>query len=153
MNSGRMVERRDHVRTTFFSFLSFMPATFFIRWSSTNGPLASERPIAYLFFAFRVTIHLLVRLLLRVLKPRVGWPQGVTGCRPPLVFPSPPPWGWSTGFIDTPRLCGILPIQRLRPALPRLTVSCSTLPTWPMVATHSTCTRRTSPEGSLSSAY
>src|SRR5579864_497829 len=93
INSGRMVERRDHVRTTFFSFLSFMPDTFFIRWSSTNGPLLSERPIAYLFFAFRVTIHLLVRLLLRVLKPRVGWPQGVTGWRPPLVLPSPPPWG------------------------------------------------------------
>ena len=28
---------------------------------------------------FRVTIHLSVRLLLRVLKPRVGWPHGVTG--------------------------------------------------------------------------
>jgi hypothetical protein len=32
------------------------------------------------------TIHLSVRLLLRVLKPRVGWPHGVTGCRPPEVF-------------------------------------------------------------------
>jgi len=31
-------------------------------------------------------------------------------------------------------LCGILPIQRLRPALPRLTFSCSTLPTCPTVA-------------------
>ena len=26
-----------------------------------------------------VTIHFSVRLLLRVLKPRVGWPHGVTG--------------------------------------------------------------------------
>ena len=33
----------------------------------------------YLFLAFRVTIHLFVRLLLRVLNPRVGCPQGVTG--------------------------------------------------------------------------
>src|SRR5579871_13568 len=96
MNSGRMVERLDHVFTTFFSFLSFMTVTFFIRWSSTNGPFASERPIfyePYLFFCFRVTIHLFVRLLFRVLNPRVGWPHGVTGCRPPDVLPSPPPWG------------------------------------------------------------
>jgi len=27
MNSGRMVERRDQVRTTFFSFFSFMAST------------------------------------------------------------------------------------------------------------------------------
>src|SRR6516165_3735109 len=98
INSGMMVERRDQVRTTFFSFFSFMSATFFIRWSSTNGPLCNERPMrylfsAYLFLAFLVTIHLSVRLLLRVLNPRVGWPQGVTGCRPPEVFPSPPPCG------------------------------------------------------------
>src|SRR5271154_1644451 len=31
INSGRMVDRRDHVFTTFFSFLSFMTVTFFIR--------------------------------------------------------------------------------------------------------------------------
>src|SRR5579871_56581 len=91
-NCGWMVERRDQVRTTFFSFLSFMSATFFIRWSSVNGPFLSDLLIAY-FFTFRLTIHLSVRLLLRVLKPRVGWPQGVTGCRPPEVLPSPPPCG------------------------------------------------------------
>src|SRR5438128_12180847 len=39
INSGRMVERRDHVRTTFFSLFTFIASTFFIRWSSTNGPL------------------------------------------------------------------------------------------------------------------
>src|SRR3984885_16320443 len=106
----------------------------------------------YLFFAFRVTIHLLVRLLLRVLKPRVGWPHGVTGCRPPDVLPSPPPCGWSTGFIETPRFEGLIPFQRLRPALPIETFSWSVLPTWPMVAMHSTRTLRVSPEGSLSKA-
>ena len=37
MNSGVIVERRDHVLTTFFSFLVFIASTFFIRWSSTNG--------------------------------------------------------------------------------------------------------------------
>src|SRR6267142_1233635 len=45
MNSGRIVERRDQVLITFFSFLSFMPATLTIRWSSTNGPLCTERPM------------------------------------------------------------------------------------------------------------
>src|SRR5271166_4350813 len=45
MNSGRMVERRDQVRITFFSLFTFRASTFFIRWSSTNGPLCSERPI------------------------------------------------------------------------------------------------------------
>src|SRR5437016_9503736 len=45
MNSGRMVERRDQVRNTFFSFFVFISPTFFIRWSSTNGPFANERPM------------------------------------------------------------------------------------------------------------
>ena len=55
-------------------------------------------------------------------------PHGVTGCRPPEVLPSPPPSGWSTGFIATPRTCGRLPSQRLRPALPIDTFS------WSMIA-------------------
>src|SRR5579884_2697462 len=99
-----------------------------------------------------LTMNLSVRLLLRVLYPRVGCPHGVTGWRPPDVLPSPPPCGWSTGFIETPRLCGVRPIQRLRPALPKVTFSCSTLPTWPTVAEHSAATRRTSPEGSFNMA-
>src|ERR1041385_5329120 len=45
INSGTMVERRDHVRTTFFSFFAFMALTLSARWSSTNGPLCSERPM------------------------------------------------------------------------------------------------------------
>src|ERR1039458_7429450 len=151
-NSGRMVERRDQVRTTFFSLAAASTAILASRCVSINGPLATDLPMAYLFLLFRVTIHLSVRLLLRVLNPRVGWPQGVTGWRPPEVLPSPPPWGWSTGFIVTPRLCGRLPSQRVRPALPSETFSWSTLPTCPTVAMHSRGTRRTSPEGSLSSA-
>ncbi len=35
-----------------------------------------------------------------------GWPQGETGWRPPEVLPSPPPIGWSIGFIATPRTLG-----------------------------------------------
>src|ERR1035438_1178829 len=46
MNSGRMVERRDHVRNTFFSFLAFKAATFMTRWVSANGPFFSERLIS-----------------------------------------------------------------------------------------------------------
>src|ERR1035437_5116187 len=116
-NSGRTVERRDHVRTTFFSLAAFITASLVSRCRSVNGPFLTDRPMcAYLFLLFRVTIHLSVRLLLRVLKPRVGWPQCVTGCRPPEVLPSPPPCGWSTGFMVTPRLCGVLPSQRRRPA-------------------------------------
>jgi len=51
-------------------------------------------------------MNLSVRGLLRVFLPLVGTPQGETGWRPPEVRPSPPPWGWSTGFITTPRTVG-----------------------------------------------
>src|ERR1700732_4055172 len=97
-------------------------------------------------------MNLVVDLLDLVFLPLVGLPQGVTGWRPPEVLPSPPPCGWSTGFIVTPRLCGVLPIHRVRPALPYETFSWSTLPTWPTVAMHATATRRISPEGSFNRA-
>src|SRR5947209_20332624 len=84
---------------------------------------------------------------LRVLPPFAKTPVGLHGCRPPAVRPSPPPIGWLTGFMEVPRLCGLRPIQRLRPALPRLMFMCSALPTEPMVARHSDDTRRTSPDG------
>src|SRR5262249_22809500 len=82
----------------------------------------------------RRTMKTSVRRLLRVLWPLVGWPHWLTGWRPPEVRPSPPPWGWSTGFIATPRTFGRMPSQRERPALPIATFSCSVLPTWPIVA-------------------
>src|SRR5215813_13797151 len=47
--SGTIVERRDHVFTTFFSLRVFSPSTFSRRWPSTNGPFLSERAIAPLF--------------------------------------------------------------------------------------------------------
>src|SRR5262245_22623755 len=84
---------------------------------------------------------------LRVLPPLANTPVGLQGCRPPAVRPSPPPIGWLTGFIDVPRLWGFRPIQRLRPALPRLMFMWSALPTTPMVPRHSLEMRRTSPEG------
>src|SRR5262245_16424386 len=140
-----IVERRDQVLITLRSFAAFIASTFFIRWSSTKGPCLSVRAMYFLLW----TIKRCVRLLFRVLAPLVGLPQGVTGWRPPEVLPSPPPWGWSIGFIATPRLWGRRPSQRVRPALPSDTFLWSRLPTWPMVATHSTCTIRISPDGSL----
>src|SRR5271169_6980233 len=47
--SGTIVERRDHVFTTFFSFRAFSPSTFSRRWPSTNGPFFVERAIGSLF--------------------------------------------------------------------------------------------------------
>src|SRR5436309_5006059 len=90
---------------------------------------------------------------LRVLPPLASTPVGLHGCRPPAVRPSPPPIGWLTGFMDVPRLWGLRPSQRLRPALPRLTFMWSALPMLPMVARHSELTRRTSPDGSVICAH
>src|SRR5207253_9123096 len=90
---------------------------------------------------------------LRVLPPLARTPVGLHGCLPPEVRPSPPPIGWLTGFMDVPRLWGLRPSQRLRPALPRLMLMCSALPIMPMVARHSELTRRTSPEGRVTWAH
>src|SRR3954453_12928895 len=81
-----------------------------------------------------------------------GLPHGDTGWRPPELLPLPPPSGWSTGFMATPRVCGRTPFQRLRPALPILISSASALPTSPTVARQSIATRRISVEGSRSVA-
>src|SRR5438093_8663529 len=84
-----------------------------------------------------------------VLPPLASTPVGLHGWRPPAVRPSPPPIGCDTGFIDVPRLCGLRPIQRLRPALPRLMFMWSALPITPIVARQSALIRRTSPDGSV----
>src|SRR5262245_18356115 len=103
--------------------------------------------LAYLFRAWRLAMkNLVVDLFLRVFLPMLEKPHGVTGCRPPEVRPSPPPCGWSIGFIDTPPLCGIRPIQRLRSALPLDTFILSGFDTAPMVAMQRPCTKRCSAE-------
>src|SRR6476619_176040 len=79
-------------------------------------------------------------------------PHGLTGGRPPEVLPSPPPWGWSTGFMATPRTVGRLPFHRIRPALPQLMLDCSALPTAPTVARQRTSTYLISPDGMRSCA-
>src|SRR3989442_1338973 len=97
--------------------------------------------LVYFFRAWRLEMmNLVVDLFLRVFLPLVGKPHGVTGWRPPEVRPSPPPCGWSIGFIVTPRLCGMRPIQRLRPALPIETFILSGLDTAPIVAMQRPCT-------------
>src|ERR1700731_4363325 len=57
---------------------------------------------SYFFFrTWRLTMmNLAVLLFLRVFMPLVGLPHGAPGCRPPR---GPPPSGWSTGFIVSPR--------------------------------------------------
>src|SRR5204862_4258344 len=104
--------------------------------------------LVYLFFrAWRLAMmNLVVDLFLRVFLPLVGKPHGVTGCRPPEVRPSPPPCGWSIGFIDTPRLCGRRPSQRVRPALPIEMFIWSGLETAPIVPMPRPLRRRSSVE-------
>src|SRR5215218_932790 len=82
----------------------------------------------------------------------VGTPQGVIGWLPSGEAPSPPPCGWSTGFMAVPRVCGRTPMWRLRPALPTVTFWWSALPTTPTVARQSARTMRISPEGRRSVA-
>src|SRR5690606_37985180 len=108
---------------------------------------------SYRFFLLR---RRMIRRSLALLGWRVrpsGLPLGFTGWRPPDVLPSPPPCGWSTGFMATPRTDGRLPFHRMRPALPQLMLACSALPTWPTVARQRTSTMRISPEGMRSVAY
>ena len=68
------------------------------------------------------------------------------------ALPSPPPWGWSTGFITTPLTTGRLPSQRLDPALPKLLCLTPTFPTCPTVAEQFLDIKRTSPEGNFNVA-
>src|SRR6184192_2106078 len=103
-----------------------------------NGPFQTERAtVALPYFLRRRIMSLSVALLLRVLRPLVGLPHGVTGWRPPEVRPSPPPCGWSTGFLATPRVSGRLPIQRVRPALANVWLALSGFDTAPTVAMQS----------------
>src|SRR3989344_3121387 len=53
---------------------------------------------------------------------------------PRPCFPSPPPCGWSTGFLTVPLTFGLRPSHRLRPAFPRFIVLCSIFDTWPIEA-------------------
>src|SRR5690606_38740063 len=120
-----MVDRRLQVLTTAFLLALSASPIFLRRWSSTNGPFLIERAMVAGPYWLRGparrpdTMNLSVRLLVRVLCPLVLRPQGLTGCGLPWPdLPSPPPCGWSTGFMARPRTVGRMPSQRFRPALP-----------------------------------
>jgi hypothetical protein len=93
--SGRIIDLRDHVFIGLLFPLWLLSRTLFSKWWSTNGPFLIERGTIYSstkdYFLRPRTISLSVRLLLRVLYPLAGVPQGDTGCLPPDVLPSPPP--------------------------------------------------------------
>ncbi|KAK8301622.1 hypothetical protein V6Z12_D04G034100 [Gossypium hirsutum] len=67
-------------------------------------------------------------------------------------LPSPPPWGWSTGFITTPLTTGHLPSQHLDPALPKIFWFTPTFPTCSTVVEQFLDIKRTSPEGNFNVA-
>src|SRR5260370_2686314 len=150
--SGVMVLRRDHVLNTFFSFFSLSTRIFSRSDGSTYGPFLTERPIYCVAFPrLRPRTMSLVDGFrrCRVFFPST-LPHGDVGGRPPDVFPSPPPSGWSTGFIATPRTRGRRPNQRVLPAFPTDKSSCSAFDPSPTVARHSPRTIRISVERSLS---
>src|SRR5436309_5539005 len=134
--SGGIVQRRAQVLSTRFSPLRLSVSIFFTRDSTTYGPFLMERAmvvrLSYFFRLRRMSESLSLRL--RVLSPFAICPQGEHGWRPPEDLPSPPPIGWSTGFIATPRTLPRRPRQRLRPALPSDMFSWSRLPTCPTTA-------------------
>src|SRR5438552_5645544 len=136
-NSGRIVQRRAQVLSTRFSPLRFRVSIFPTRESTTYGPFLIERAIVLAslrYFFRRRTMSLSLSFAFRVLSPLLPWPHGEHGCRPPDDLPSPPPIGWSTGFIASPRTLPRRPRQRLRPALPSDMFSWSRLPTCPTTA-------------------
>src|SRR3954467_13622898 len=130
--SGTIIERRDQVLMTVLVPASFWTSTFFWRWSSMKGPFFRLRGIfqgsyqRFLPVRRRRTIILSLSLLGRRVRPS-ACPHGLTGWRPPEVLPSPPPCGWSTGFMATPRTVGRRPLPRIPPALPPLMLGCSGL--------------------------
>ena len=56
------------------------------------------------YFFLRCNMNFVEAFLLFLVRcPLASLPQGDIGCPPPLLRPSPPPIGWSTGFMTTPR--------------------------------------------------
>lgn len=83
-----------------------------------HPPLFVVASPSFSWLRLRMIILLEYWLVLRVRRPFVYQPHGDDDGRPPELFPSPPPIGWSTAFIATPRVFDRLPIQALAPALP-----------------------------------
>src|SRR5690606_10567568 len=117
-------------------------------------PFFSDLATWYPPYFLLLTMNLSVCLFCLVLRPWAILPHGVIGIlRPTGALPSPPPCGWSLGFIVTPRTVGRTPSRRFRPALPSEIFSWSRFPIWPMVALFVCRTKRISVEGSLIRQY
>src|SRR5688572_15620035 len=157
-NSGEIVDRRAQVFSTLRSFTRFIASSLFNSFWTTYGPFLTERLIGFArsFYAFldfrRRTMRRSESFRLRVFLPLARRPHGEVGCRPPEDFPSPPPIGWSTGFMATPRTLGRRPIQRDFPALPITMFWWSSFPTIPIEQMQTVGTLRISPDGSRSCA-
>ena len=156
-----MVDRRDQVFTTSFLFASFSTETLVIRCASINGPffrrtchvsLSGEASLNLLRAAVHdedigplVVTGLVAACRLSPRRHRVTSTRGLT---------------FTTTVRVVDRVHGHTAVGRTDAApaacaglAEREMFSWSVLPTWPMVAMHSTSTRRVSPEGSFSRAY
>src|SRR5215207_10527622 len=132
---GKIVDALAQVLITRRSFVRLSVSIFSCSLASIYGPFLDDLDTTCLLAYFRFvvrrrTIIESVRLLLRV-RACTGFPHLVLGWPPIGALPSPPPCGWSRGFIAEPRTVGRRPLCRLRPALPITTFSWSTLPTCP----------------------
>src|SRR5271156_226561 len=96
--------------------LNSPPRRVHIFWCSKLGSGFDSRTLLRYGLRRSTIIRSLGRFF-RVFAPRVGKPQGVCGWFP-FTRPSPPPCGWSTGFMATPRFVGRRPCHRVRPAFP-----------------------------------
>lgn len=144
---GKIVERRDQVRRGFLSPLSTAFSTFFSKCRSIKGPFLRERGMAYPLKLFATATYdefISTLVAAGLLTFGLQAPRGYRVLT--KLRPSPPPCGWSTGFIAVPRTVGRTPRQRAAPALPRTRSICSALPTSPRVARQSASTLRISPE-------
>src|SRR5438132_11552124 len=102
---GRIVDPHDHVRITLRALVRLTMSTFRMSLGSMNGPFLVYLDMGYAFL--RRTMNLSDGRLPRVRLPSVGLPQGDFGLGMPTgALPSPPPCGWSLGFIAEPRTCG-----------------------------------------------
>ena len=127
---GMIVERRDQVLITFFWPFSLRSSTFLSRWSSTKGPFfrlrgISDLPLSPARSAPGDGARAASGTACSVAGAALGLAPGrhrVTTTRGLALATTV---RWSTGFMATPRVCGRTPFQRLQPALPILTRSCS----------------------------
>ncbi len=124
---GRIIERRDQVliglrsffstaTSIFFSQVKIDKRTFFQRTRHCRIPLITcgDGQSCCRYACSYGSSH-----------PWSGSPTATPDDDHRRVRPSPPPCGWSTGFMATPRTVGRTPRQRLAPALPRERRLCS----------------------------